>query len=152
MLQPEVVELTSRLKAAKKFITIETAGSIDRLVTADLMSISPKRPNSIPHDSDHWADRHDQARDRPEVIRRFISDYDHQFKFVIDLPEDIEDTKRYLLDYPEVQGERVFLMPQSADGLQLADKMAWLPELAEEQGWQVTSRLQIEQFGNRRGT
>lgn len=152
MLQPDVVELTQRLHEHQRFITIETAGTIDRPVTANLMSISPKRPNSTPYDSEKWAAKHEQLRDNPTVIRRFIAEYEHQFKFVIDLPEDVNDARTYLLDYPEVQGERVFLLPQSSDGLQLADKLTWLPELAKELGWQVSSRLHIEQFGNRRGT
>ena len=46
LLQPEIVPLTQALTQLGKFVTVETAGTVERPVHADLMSISPKRPNS----------------------------------------------------------------------------------------------------------
>src|SRR5690606_34573913 len=42
------VELVRRLRAQSLHVTIETAGTIDRELTADLMSISPKLVGSGP--------------------------------------------------------------------------------------------------------
>lgn len=53
MLFEPVTELTRRLKDAGFHITIETAGTLDRAVTCDLMSISPKLSNSVP--DEEWA-------------------------------------------------------------------------------------------------
>jgi 7-carboxy-7-deazaguanine synthase len=53
MLFEPVTELTRRLKEAGLHITIETAGTIDRPVACDLMSISPKLSNSVP--DEEWA-------------------------------------------------------------------------------------------------
>src|SRR4051794_24150241 len=42
MIEPEVISLTERLRAAGQHITIETAGTVFKPVACDLMSISPK--------------------------------------------------------------------------------------------------------------
>jgi len=48
LLPLEMVSLCLRLKQHPFHITIETAGTIDREITCDLMSISPKMSNSTP--------------------------------------------------------------------------------------------------------
>ncbi len=152
MLLQESVELTSRLKEAGHFITVETAGTVDRPVVCDLMSISPKLSNSTPPIDSGWAIRHDAQRERPEVIARLICDYPYQFKFVIDQPADINDVLVYLQGHPSIKAEHVYLMPQARSQDELSTHLAWLAPLAEEHGFRLSNRLHIELFGQMRGT
>jgi 7-carboxy-7-deazaguanine synthase len=151
LLQPDVVSMTQALAQAGRFVTIETAGTVDRPVHADLMSISPKRANSAPPNR-VWATRHHQRRDRPEIIRRMVREYRYQLKYVIDQPADIEDVDRHVQQLGGVAASRVFLMPQGTDVETLRRKTVWLENAAKKRGYSVSPRLHIEMFGNRRGT
>jgi 7-carboxy-7-deazaguanine synthase len=152
MLVKDVAELAGRLKDEGKHITIETAGTVDLDVPADLMSISPKRANSTPQAETGWAERHEARRHRPDVIRRLTTEYDYQLKFVVDRPEDIEDVAEYLDEFPHIDPTKVYLMPQAIDREPHAEKCGWLGEAAEKHGWKLCRRLHIELFGNKRGT
>jgi len=151
LLVPDTVPLTRELKTQGFVITIETAGTVFRPVTADLMSISPKLKNSTPWGT-AWEQRHAARRHRPEVIRQLTTDYDYQLKFVIDSPADIEEVEQWLQEFEHIAPEKVYLMPQGVEQEILAPKMSWLKTAARERGWQVTPRLHIELFGNTRGT
>jgi len=172
MLFDEVVPLTQRLRERGRHITIETAGTVDFPVAADLMSISPKLANSTPtEDATHaegiggirgltsparrddagWAARHDERRHRPEVIRRLIRDYDYQLKFVIDVPDDVGDVERWLAEFPQVTPDRVYLMPQAIDRETLTEKTRWLAEIVKAHRWRLSPRLHVDLWGNTRG-
>ncbi len=152
MLVREVVDLATQLKARGKHITIETAGTVDLDVPADLMSISPKRANSTPEASTGWAERHDSRRHRPDVIHRLTTGFDYQLKFVVDRPEDVDDVADWLAEFPHVDPGKVYLMPQAIDRAPHAEKCGWLGDAAAARGWQLCRRLHIELFGNKRGT
>ncbi len=151
MLVKSVPLLTRMLKAERHVITIETAGTVDLEIDADLMSISPKLSNSTPHGTD-WAARHDERRHRPDVIRRLTRDYDYQLKFVIDTPADVAEVERYLDEFPHIEPDRVMLMPQGVEVEALRERMEWIADAANQRGWRVSPRLHIEWFGNTRGT
>ncbi len=150
MLVPDLVELTQELAQRGAFVTIETAGTVDLPVVADLLSISPKLRNSTPI-GDEWATRHDERRHAPEVIRRLIRDYPYQLKFVIDRPDDVADVERWLTEFPEVAAENLYLMPQAITADALRVKSAWVQHAAVERGWQFSPRLHVEMFGSQRG-
>ena len=152
LLQPAVVPLTWELRERGHVITIETAGTIDRPVFADLMSISPKRSNSDPAAGNRWRERHQSRQHAPEVIERFLSDYDCQLKFVIDLPSDLDDLRTYLQQFPQISPDQVWLMPQGIDTEALRSKKTWLEPAAHAAGYHFCPRLHIELFGNQRGT
>lgn len=150
LLVPEAVDLTRELKSRGHFLTVETAGTIDLAVTADLMSISPKLGNSTPV-GDNWAARHDQRREAPDVIRRQIRDYPYQLKFVIDRPEDVIEVEQWLARFPEVLSQNVYLMPQATTAQSLLEKSLWVQSAAAARGWQFSTRLHVELYGTRRG-
>jgi 7-carboxy-7-deazaguanine synthase len=150
MLVPDLVELTQELTQRGAIVTIETAGTVDLPVVADLMSISPKLRNSIPI-GDEWAARHDVRRHAPEVIRRLIRNYPYQLKFVIDRPDDVADVEQWLTEFPEVDAANVYLMPQATTAETLREKSAWVQNDAVKRGWQFSPRLHVEMFGARRG-
>src|SRR5262252_587942 len=74
MIAPGIEELTRRLT---QHITIETAGTVEKDVRCDLMSISPKLANSTPSGgqgelfdiaaSSYWTARHERTRYQPEI-------------------------------------------------------------------------------------
>ena len=152
LLQPDVVALSRALKEARRFVTIETAGTVHRPVHADLMSISPKRANSTPTADAVWSSRHETLRDRADVVARMTREYHYQLKYVIDQPDDIEDVDRHVRAIGGIAPARVFLMPQGTDAGELSQKTQWLLPAAEKRGYRVSPRLHIELFGNRRGT
>src|SRR5439155_8882438 len=94
MIAPQVVELTGRLHARGLHITIETAGTVSKPVVCDLMSISPKLAHSTP--AGDWAAVHERLRIQPGTLRRLMDDYDHQLKFVVAAPEDMDEIRRLL--------------------------------------------------------
>lgn len=152
MIFTELNELAIALKKQDRFLTVETAGTVFQELPVDLMSISPKRSNSTPLDHPSWRTRHDQRRHVPDVIRSLIESYSCQFKFVIDHPEDVDDVLQYLNEFPEIDRRSVWLMPQAIEPKSLVEKMVWLQPLAMEHGFHLSTRLQIQQFGNQRGT
>lgn len=158
LLQRDVVPLTEALAAEGRFVTIETAGTVDRPVQAGLMSISPKLANSTPRyvagDAPlaRWRARHDLLRDNAVVVSSLVAKYAYQLKFVVDEPADLAEIEQYLKGFPQVPVERVWLMPQAISAAALERQTAWLKPAAAERGYRFTSRLHIELFGNTRGT
>ncbi|MCA9081905.1 MAG: 7-carboxy-7-deazaguanine synthase QueE [Planctomycetaceae bacterium] len=151
LLPPEIVLLTEELKRLGHYLTIETAGTVFRDLPVDLVSLSPKLANSVPWGT-AWEQRHQTRRHRPEVIRRWLSEAECQFKFVVDVPEDLAEVEAYVAEFPELRSDQVYLMPQGTECDVLRGKLAWLVEAATLRGWQVSPRLHIELFGNTRGT
>jgi 7-carboxy-7-deazaguanine synthase len=152
MLQPGVVPLTRALRERGHVVTIETAGTVDADVSADLMSISPKLSNSTPVDEPAWAIRHDAIRDAPRVIERFVDDFAYQLKFVVDRPADVLEVESYVERLEAAEPDHVWLMPQAVTTAQIAERAEWIREAAESRGWRVSPRLHIELWGNRPGT
>jgi 7-carboxy-7-deazaguanine synthase len=154
MLHAELIPLCDRLHAIGRHITIETAGTLYLPVACDLMSISPKFASSNPStvDHPHWSRRHDRERHRPDVVRRLITEYDYQLKFVVDSPADLEELANYFEELPAIALDRVLLMPQGTDQEQLDTRTAWLRPYCMERGLVFCPRKQIEWFGAVRGT
>lgn len=155
LLQPDIVPLTRALEEHGLLVTMETAATVDRPVRAHLMSVSPKLDNSTPTPTQggaRWVERHEARRHAPEVLARWLRDYDVQLKFVIDVPNDVDAVRRYLADWPDVSPERVWLMPEGVTAEALREKAAWLAPRAAALGYHYSPRLHIELFGNRRGT
>ena len=151
MLLPEITDLTHQLKSLQHTITIETAGTVDRDVAVDLMSISPKLSNSTPQNTP-WQSKHDQRRHRPEVIQKFNHAFDCQFKFVICTPQDIDEVKQYLSEFPEVHSRQIYLMPEGTNTETIHDRLEWMSDIATTYGWNISPRSHIEQYGHQRGT
>ena len=150
MLAPQLTELTDICRAADKVITIETAGTVDRSVECDLMAVSPKMKNSTPDDA-VWSTRHEETRLQPAVIRSLFRRYHSVLKFVIDTQGDVDEVLEYLKDFPEITDDRVWLMPQARTREELNEKSDWVRRAAESCGFQFSSRLHVEKFGNMRG-
>lgn len=149
MIAAQIDELTQRLH---QHVTIETAGTVDTPVRCDLMSISPKLANSIPHDRDggRWAQQHDRLRYQPEILKRLTQFYPYQLKFVIVDPSDLAQV-RSIVEEIGAAKNRVILMAEGVDAATLSERGRWLAEISKREGYRYTPRLHVDLWGNRRG-
>lgn len=148
MIAPAVEELTAGLRARAMHVTVETAGTVYKRLACDLMSISPKLANSTPEG--RWRAQHDRLRIQPEVLRRLITDYDYQLKFVIAQPGDLAEARDLIRAIAAAAG-KVILMPEGTDPAVLRDRAVWLAEICKEHGFRFSPRLHVDLYGNRRG-
>ncbi|HXK06526.1 MAG TPA: 7-carboxy-7-deazaguanine synthase QueE [Verrucomicrobiae bacterium] len=149
MIAPEIVALSGRLRAAGMHITIETAGTVFQPVACDLMSISPKLANSTPSDPG-WSGRHERLRIQPDVLAELMSRYEHQLKFVVARPEDLDEV-REIITTLQAARDRVILMPEGTDHERLRERGLWLAEICKNEGFRFSPRLHVELWGNQRG-
>jgi 7-carboxy-7-deazaguanine synthase len=152
MIADGIGELTHRLKAAGIHITIETAGTVHKDVSCDLMSISPKLANSTPHERDggRWAAQHDRLRYQPEVLRALMHQFEYQLKFVVSSPDDLTEIEAILQDIG-ANRDRVVLMAEGTDAETVRKRAEWITEICKRQGFRYSPRLHIDLWGNRRG-
>ncbi len=157
MMFEAAVPLTHALRDAGLHVTIETAGTLDVPVHADLLSISPKLANSTPRNDPRdptgvWAARHEQRRLNISVLQTLLDRHaEKQLKFVVasapDLPE-IEDLLARLRNWAPAD---VLLMPEGVTS-PAPDTKAWITAACTARGWRYCPRLHIDLFGNKRGT
>jgi 7-carboxy-7-deazaguanine synthase len=144
--RPGLVELTQRLRAVGKHITIETAGALfvpD--LACDLMSISPKLSNAASgtHQSG-WLDI--------ENVRRLTGAYPYQLKFVVESSDDVPEVQRVLGTLGDIAPECVMLMPQAKTREELLSRSPIVAEACKRTGLRFGPRLHIELWGQQRGT
>ncbi len=149
MIAPQVVDLTKLFRERRLHITIETAGTVFKPVVCDLMSISPKLAHSTP--AGPWQEPHERLRIQPDVLRRLMSEYPYQLKFVVSSPDDLQEIAS-LLDQLEADRSKVMLMPEGIDPATLRERAAWLAEICKREGFRYSPRLHVDLYGNTRGT
>jgi 7-carboxy-7-deazaguanine synthase len=154
LLARAIEELTVELKEKGFHITIETAATIYKPVVCDLVSMSPKLANSTPwkRESGKFARMHEQCRLNFEVMQKFVDGYNYQFKFVTEEKKDFKEIQVILRKLKKVDHSRVLLMAQGRTKRELREKAPWIVGLCKKHGFGYTPRLQIDLFGNRRGT
>jgi 7-carboxy-7-deazaguanine synthase len=141
--RPGLVDLSHRLQAAGKHITVETSGVLfvpD--LACDLISISPKLANA----GTHQADRLDL-----ETIRRLIGAYPYQLKFVVESPEDVEEVRQMLGRLGDLDPTRVMLMPQASTAEELLRRSPAIAEACKQTGLRFGQRLHLLLWGPQRG-
>jgi len=142
-----LVDLSHRLQAAGKHVTVETSGVLfvpD--LACDLMSVSPKLANAAARAGAHQADRLDL-----ETIRRLIHAYPYQLKFVVESPEDVEEVRQVLGRLGELETTRVMLMPQASTPEELLRKSPVIAEACKQTGLRFGPRLHLLLWGRQRG-
>jgi 7-carboxy-7-deazaguanine synthase len=141
--RPGLVDLSHRLQAAGKHVTVETSGVLfvpD--LACDLMSISPKLSNA----GTHQADRLDL-----ETIRRLLHAYPYQLKFVVESPEDVEEVRQVLGRLGDLEAARVMLMPQASTAEELLRKSPAIAQACKQAGLRFGQRLHLLLWGRQRG-
>lgn len=154
LLAPEIEELSGELQKQGLHVTVETAATVFKPLGCDLVSMSPKLSNSTPwkREGGKFGRMHETRRLNFEVIQKFIDGYDYQLKFVVEEKKDFAETLAILGQLKRVDLSRVLMMPQARTKKELRKKAPWIVELCKKHGFGYTPRLQIELFGNRRGT
>lgn len=154
MIAPGIEDLCRRLKAADSHVTIETAATVWKDITCDLASISPKLSNSTPaaSRSEKWNRNHDAVRINVEVIRRFMSVADYQLKFVVEDERDLVEIDELLYQLGDFDTRNVLLVPQGVTREELAARAGGVADICKRRGFRYCPRLQIELYGNVRGT
>lgn len=150
MLFEGVVELCAALRARGHRITIETAGTVDRSLECDLMSISPKLRHSVPVGS-VWEERHEAARLQPDVLRSLMARCSYQLKFVVATVADFEEIDALVKEL-EAPAHQVMIMPEGIDSTTLSERARTLVEPCIQRGYRLTPRWHVDLFGNSRGT
>lgn len=154
MLPPASVPLSAAMREQGMHVTIETAGTIDRKIQCDLMSISPKLRGSTPDPKKHpkWSLLHEQRRMPIETMRALIDRAPmFQVKFVVDSKADYDETLE-VVESLGVEPSDVWIMPQGSTIEAMDRAIVWLKPWAESNGFHYCDRMQIRWFGNRRGT
>lgn len=154
LLAPEIEELTAKLKKKSCHITIESAATIFKPVVCDLISMSPKLANSTPwkRENGRFAKMHEEHRLNLPVIERFMERYEYQLKFVVEQRGDFKEVRETLRRFKNVDANRVLIMAQARTKRELRDRGSWIVDLCKTHGFRYSPRLQIELYGNRRGT
>lgn len=151
--------LCDELHKLDKFVTIETNGTIFYPVTADLISCSPKTYNSQPdleqlHSKREVAERlrseHHWKRTAPDVLKKFVEEYDHQFKFVVKRNSDLIEIDN-IIQSCGVEKHDVFLMPEGRTKEEIEEKEQWIVRLCMEKGYRYSDRLHVKLWGDKRG-
>lgn len=152
MIAPEICELTAKLQNAGSHITVETAGTIFAPVACDLMSISPKLQNSVPIERDRgrWAAQHERLRYQPEILRRLMSEYPYQLKFVVAEAGDLQEIE-WMCEEIGALRDRVLLMPEGTIRETIHERSLWIAEACKERGFRFSPRLHVDLWGDRRG-
>lgn len=134
-------------------VTVETAGTVFRELTTDLMSISPKLSGSGPREeAGKWNLQHEQARWRPDVIAQLIgAATEYQIKFVVDHELDFQHCVD-VVNTLAVPADHVWIMPQGTDVADLDQQAQWLTPLVQAAGYRYCDRMHVRWYGNRRGT
>ncbi len=156
MVAPGIGELAGALQALGRHVTVETAATVaPGGIACDLASLSPKLLNSAPDAQQHaaWRRKHEALRWRPEVVRAWLDAYPCQLKFVVARPDDVDEIKGMLAQLQrEIPRHRVLLMPEGTTAAALRERAPWVSERCKQEGFRFAPRLQIELYGNQRGT
>jgi 7-carboxy-7-deazaguanine synthase len=156
MIAKDVAALAQEIRASGRHLTIETAGTVAPAgIVCDLASLSPKLLKSAPDPIAHaaWRRRNEATRWQPDIERAWIDAYSYQFKFVVARPEDIAELEHMLAAlHREIPRHKVLLMPEATSRAAMNERAAWLSEACKTRGYRYAHRLQIELYGQQRGT
>lgn len=145
LIQKKTWELAARLRDVGLHITLETNGLIaPNNICCDLASISPKLSNS--HSGAERAFPFD-------ILDGWLENYPFQLKFVIGSERDIADARSFIQQIgAPIEPHDILLMPL---GTSVDEMNAVTPLIlcaCRQFGYRYCRRLQIDLFGNKRGT
>lgn len=150
LIQREAGVLTSLLRREGLHVTVETAGIVHPEFECDLLSVSPKTANSDPEGRE--GTRHRRRRERLEVLAGLLHRCpEHQLKFVVQGPADLDEILDLLAALPPVEPDRVLLMPEGRTAEEAAARAPAVAALCIRHGFRYTPRLHLDLFGGGRG-
>lgn len=144
MLQQEtLIELLCRSPLTFYTIHMETAGTViphPRLVElVDLFNVSPK----LHHSGNAFKKRyHPRAIDELRETKKAV------WKFVAQQESDLEEVEEIVNKH---QLAPVYIMPEGRDAHTVSERLRELTPAVLARGWNITTRLHIEIWGDKRG-
>jgi len=147
--QKEIVEFINKLDGGWNYFEIETNGTIPLISElykkVNLVNCSPKLENS----------KNPLALRRKENALKQISEMARNgraiFKFVVIDQGDIEEIK-LLRDQYNIPNRAIYLMPEGIEREEIIIGSRILASICIKEGWNLSPRLQIILYGNKRGT
>jgi 7-cyano-7-deazaguanosine (preQ0) biosynthesis protein QueE len=135
--QSALIDLVAALKPRR--IEVETAGTVaprsELVALVDQWNVSPKLANSgNPLDRRHKRD----------VLRAFADTGNAVFKFVAESAADLDEIASFGV-------EPVWVMPQGTTPEAVREGLARLADEVIARGWNLTTRLHVEVWGDKRG-
>jgi organic radical activating enzyme len=143
--QSHLPPLLVPLRAAGVEVEVETAGvlapdpAIVELVTR--FNVSPKLASS---------GNDLERRHRPDVLRAFVATGRAAFKFVAVDERDLDEIQG-IVDECGLPRGTVWVMPEGTDAATIVDRSRALIDPVLARGWNLTTRLHVLLWGDRRG-
>ncbi len=150
LIVPALPELSAALRNVGFHLTLETSATLFRHVECDLVSISPKLSNSTPAGT-RYADVHEKHRLNPVAIKKYISQYSYQLKFVVEKASDLTEIETLIKRLPHVDRECIMLMPQARTQERYVEVGRCVAELCLKRNYRFCPRLQVELWGGEKG-
>lgn len=157
-------ELTHFAHQHQLTVTLETEGShfVATDYPIDLLSISPKLSNSIPHVGlvtpqgklvdQRMIQQHQQYRLNHQAMAALIAYHtDYHIKPVLDAALSVVAELDALLHALQIPGEKVWVMPAGDSREALSRSYGPVMHYARDRGWRFTPRPQIMAFDTERG-
>jgi organic radical activating enzyme len=120
-------------------IEVETAGTIaprpELVSLVDRFNVSPKLANSGNPSS---------QRVRPEALAAFMATGAAVFKFVVADVAELDEVAAFGV-------EPVWVMPEGTSAAVLHERLSALADAVIDRGWNLTTRLHVEIWGDKRG-
>jgi organic radical activating enzyme len=137
--QHQLTLLVDALLARAWRIEVETAGTIAPALDVTQWNVSPKLANS---------GNPLERRYQPDVLRAFQATGRAVFKFVVCEPSDLDEVD-VIVD--ECGLTNIWIMPEGTDAETLLRRSATLADDVVKRGWNLSTRLHILLWGDRRG-
>ncbi len=126
-------------------VEIETAGTLSphpEIVSRSLQfNVSPK----LAHSGNDLSRRY-----KPEILKRFNTLTQCSFKFVVGSIEDLSEVDSIVRECL-IDREKIWIMPEGRSSATLARTAELVASEVVLRGWNLTTRLQVLAFGDKRG-
>jgi len=137
--QPALEVLVDALRQRGMRVEVETSGTVAPRFDVDQWNVSPKLAHS---------GMDIERRYLPAVLRGFQDGGHAVFKFVVTSAGDLDEIAGIV---DECGLANVWVMPEGTTAETLNQRLAWLAPSAIDRGWNVTTRMHILVWGDRRG-
>ncbi len=143
LMQQPALGALFRLLPPELEIEVETNGTIPPApaVAARVarFNVSPKLANSAVRAG---------KRTKAPALRALAGSGKAVFKFVVDAPDDLAEIEELVRRY---ELRPVYVMPQGTTAQEVLAGMRWLSDAALARGWNLSTRLHVLLWGDRRG-
>lgn len=139
MQQANLRPLLDRLMASGAEVEIETNGTIAPQIRPTRFNVSPKLAHSGVRD---------KIRRKPDILHQYVGL--GVFKFVCQTREDLDEVAE-IAQEASIPASDIWIMPEGRDPATLMSHAEAITDDAIARGWNITSRLHVFTWGDKRG-